>query len=170
LPLHDDSVDGARSDRVFQYVADARVAVAELKRVTRSGGTVVVADTDWGASMFDSDDLELSTRIDEAWTRTRPNGRAGRRLFGLFVRAGYRDVRVFPHNVAITDISDRSDTPSVASMYRERIIPGFAGQAVEAGAVTPEEASRWIALQSAAADDGRFFRFLAMFVVVGRVP
>jgi class 3 adenylate cyclase/SAM-dependent methyltransferase len=170
LPLDNNSVDGACSDRVFQYLADPPVAVGELMRVTRPGGWVVVADTDWGASMFDCDDLELTARIDDAWTATRASGRIGRRLFGLFVRAGFHHVQVFPHNVAVTDISDGGPSPAVASMYRDQIIAGLAAQALEAGAVTAEEASRWVALQNAAVRDGRFFRFLAMFVVAGQVP
>jgi len=170
LPLDDDSVDGARSDRVFQYLADPRVAVGELMRVTRPGGLVVVADTDWGASMFDCDDLDLTARIDNAWTATRPSGRIGRRLFGLFVQAGFGDVRVFPHNVAVTDISNYEGSPGVATVYRDQIIASLAAQAVEAGAVTAQEASRWVALQNAAVREGRFFRFLAMFVVAGHVP
>jgi SAM-dependent methyltransferase len=170
LPLDDNTVDGVRSDRVFQYVADPRRAVGELMRVTRPGGLVVVADTDWGASVFDCDDLELTARIDDAWTATRPSGRIGRRLFGLFVRAGFGQVRVFPHNVAVTDISDYEGSTSVASMYRDQVIPGLASQAVEAGSVTAEEASRWVALQNEAVREGHFFRFLAMFVVAGQVP
>jgi SAM-dependent methyltransferase len=170
LPLEDDSVDGARSDRVFQYLTDPQVGIAELRRVTRPGGIVVVADTDWGASVFDCDDLELSARIDAAWTATRPNGRIGRRLFGLFVRAGFDDVRVFAHNMVVTEASDLGTAPVSTSLYHARIIPSLAAQAVEAGAVTAAEASRWVALQNAAVRDGRFFRFLAMFVVAGRVP
>lgn len=167
LPLDDDSVDGACGDRVFQYLTDPAKAVRELGRVTRSAGTIVVADTDWGASVFDCDDLDLSERIDRAWTATRPSGTIGRRLYGLFVRAGLQDVRVVPHTVAVTDLAGDA---VVGPMYREQVIQGLAAQAVEAEAVTAEEASRWIALQHAAAEEGRFFRFLAIFIVAGHVP
>lgn len=171
LPLDDNGVDGVRSDRVFQYLADPARAMRELRRVTRPGGTVVVADTDWGTSVFDCEDLALSVRIDDAWTNTRPSGRVGRQLFGLFVRAGLRDVHVFPHCVAFTATpSSPEDSADLVSQFGESILRAFAGQAIEAGAVTAEEASRWLALQHAAAADGRFLRFLAMFVVAGRVP
>ncbi len=165
LQLPDRSVDGARSDRVFQYLADPPRALRELVRVTRPAGMIVVADTDWGVSVHDCDDLELSERVDRAWTQTRPSGQIGRRLYGLFVRAGLENVQVVPHTTAITDLS--SDW---LSYYRDTLIPGQAAQAVEAGAVTAEEASRWIALQNAADAAGHFFRFLAIFIVAGRVP
>jgi class 3 adenylate cyclase/SAM-dependent methyltransferase len=167
LPVDDNRVDGGRSDRVFQYLTDPARALAELRRVTHPGGVVVVADTDWGASVFDCEDLDLSVRIDNAWTVTRPSGRVGRQLFGLFVRAGFDDVRVFPHSSA--NVVRPDGGPDLAS-FGEAVLQAFASQAAEVGAVTAEEASRWLALQRAAASEGRFLRFLAMFVVAGRVP
>jgi SAM-dependent methyltransferase len=167
LPLDDDHADAARADRVFQYVADPRSAMRELVRVTRPGGLVVVADTDWGASTFDCDDLELGARIDAAWMRTRASGRVGRQLYGLFVRAGLEDVRVEPHVLADTAAVE---TDGFASLYRPELLRGLAAQAVETGAVSAAEAARWVAMQDLASAQGRYFRFLAMFVAVGRVP
>ena len=165
LPLDENSVDGACSERVFQYLTDPARGVRELVRVTRPAGTIVIGEPDWGATMFDCDDLALSDRIDRAWTQTRPSGNIGRQLYGLFVRAGLENVSVLTHTAAVTDLSD----PVAGSLHRDRIIPGMAAQAVEAGAVTAQEASRWIDLQHAADQDGRFFRFFVMFIVAGRV-
>ena len=171
LPLEDHCVDGVQVNRVLQYVTDPAQAVRELMRVTRPGGVVVVADTDWGASVFDCDDLELSVRLDDAWTATRPSGRIGRQLYGLFAQAGLREVRVFPHNIAVTDVAPGTgDTTWLAPGFPDAYLSTFAAQAVEAGAVTAEEASRWVTLQRAAGAEHRFFRFLAMFVVTGRTP
>ena len=170
LPLEDHCVDGVQVDRVLQYVADPARAVRELMRVTRPGGVVVVADTDWGASVYDCDDLELSTRVDDAWTATRPSGRIGRQLYGLFAQAGLREVRVFPHNIAVTDVAPGTGDTTEHARFLGAYLSTFAAQAVEAGAVTAEEASRWVTLQRAAGAEHRFFRFLAMFVVTGRTP
>jgi len=170
LPFDDESVDGARSDRVLQYVADAPRVVHELRRITRPGGVVAVADTDWGVSMFDCDDLDLGARVEQAWTSTRASGTIGRRLYGLFVRAGFEDVEVFAHAGVVTDIGEWAGDQASATLYRDSILPGMAAQAVDAGTVTAEEASRWIALQREAIREQRFLRFVVMFVVAGRVP
>lgn len=174
LPLEDHSVDGVRVDRVLQYVADPGRAIRELARVTRPDGIVVAADTDWRASVFDCDDLELTERVEDAWAATRAHGRIGSQLYGLFVRAGLRDVRVFPHNIAHTQTYPGAAGPTRRAPeypeYPADIIAAFAAQAVEAGAVTAAEASQWIALQDTAADEHRFFRFVAMFVVTGHTP
>ena len=47
LPFEDASFDGAWADRVFQHLADPEPALAELVRVTRPGGRIVVADPDY---------------------------------------------------------------------------------------------------------------------------
>ena len=51
LLLDDDSVDGARSDRVFQIPTDPALAVRELARVTRPGGASSLP-TPTGAAIF----------------------------------------------------------------------------------------------------------------------
>jgi class 3 adenylate cyclase/ubiquinone/menaquinone biosynthesis C-methylase UbiE len=160
LPFDDDAFDGARSDRTFQYLSDPLRAVRELARVTRPGGRIVVSDTDWETAVFDHDDIELTARINRAWTDTRASGRIGHQLHGLFLRAGLLDVTVAAHTNVVTTIDDLYET----------IIDSLASQAVAATAVTESEASRWKASIEAADREGRFFRALTMFVVYGRVP
>jgi len=46
LPFPDGGFGAVRADRVVQHVGDPLTAVAEMVRVTRSGGRVVVADPD----------------------------------------------------------------------------------------------------------------------------
>jgi SAM-dependent methyltransferase len=46
LPFAGGGFGAVRADRVVQHVADPAAAVAEMVRVTRSGGRVVVADAD----------------------------------------------------------------------------------------------------------------------------
>jgi len=47
LPYPDSSFDAAVSTQVYEYVADIPQALAELYRVIRPGGRVVVLDTDY---------------------------------------------------------------------------------------------------------------------------
>src|SRR5262249_17528085 len=44
LPFPDDSFDAARSERVFQHLADPAVALREMGRVTRPGRRVVLTE------------------------------------------------------------------------------------------------------------------------------
>ena len=46
LPFRNASFDASRSDRVFQHLHEPERAVRELRRVTRPGGWVVLAESD----------------------------------------------------------------------------------------------------------------------------
>lgn len=53
LPLADESVAGIRADRVVQHVDDPGRVLAEVVRVVRPGGRVVLADPDQGTLAID---------------------------------------------------------------------------------------------------------------------
>jgi len=48
LDFDDATFDGVICERVFQHLDRPRAALAELVRVTRPGGQIIVVDTDWG--------------------------------------------------------------------------------------------------------------------------
>src|SRR5438477_598166 len=53
LDFPDVHFDAVRCERVLQYLAEPDAAVAELARVTRSGGRVCLVDTDWESVAVD---------------------------------------------------------------------------------------------------------------------
>jgi arsenite methyltransferase len=55
LPYPDCSFDAAVSTQVYEYVVDIPVVLAELHRVVRPGGRVVVLDTDYGSLVIHSE-------------------------------------------------------------------------------------------------------------------
>ena len=62
LPFADSSFDGCWADRVFQHLSDPDAALAEMVRVTRPGGRIVVADPDYDTQVVDVPDQELARR------------------------------------------------------------------------------------------------------------
>jgi class 3 adenylate cyclase/2-polyprenyl-3-methyl-5-hydroxy-6-metoxy-1,4-benzoquinol methylase len=61
--LADGRCDAVRCERVVQHIGDVGALVDEARRITRPGGTVVLADTDWGSLMIHPGDPELVRRI-----------------------------------------------------------------------------------------------------------
>ena len=57
LPLDDDSVDRAVSLQVFEYLTDIPTALAEIRRVLRPGGRLVVGDNHWDSWVWHSASL-----------------------------------------------------------------------------------------------------------------
>jgi len=103
LPLADSSVDVAWCRFVFEYLSEPRKALAELIRVTRPGGKVVVGDLD-GNGVFHyplPDSLAAASQKLEAALKGRFDPFAGRKLYSLFSGAGLTNIRVriMPYNV-----------------------------------------------------------------------
>src|SRR5581483_1187582 len=99
LDVPDGAFDAARAERVLLHVPDAAAAVAEMARVTRPGGRVVVFDLDVGMVALDHPDLTTTRRIMDALTDRVNNGCIGRQLPRLFRQAGLREVEVEPTSV-----------------------------------------------------------------------
>jgi SAM-dependent methyltransferase len=59
VPFTDESVDAVLCERVFQYLARPEHAIAEIARVLRPGGRVVLIDSDWSTLTLYPGDLEV---------------------------------------------------------------------------------------------------------------
>ena len=160
LPFATDSFDAARSERMFQHLADPgpALALAELRRVTRPGGRIVVADTDWGTLSVDLDDVELERRIVRLHVSRFWNGFAGRRLPRLFVTQGLAptDVETFVVHLELPALLD--------------LLAGTEQYALATGAVTPHEWRRWRQSLWLADAAGAHFAQLNIVLVAGTVP
>ena len=86
--------DSVRIERVLQHVGDAAAFLKEAKRITRPGGRVVVADTDWGSLMIRPGNRDLIRRF-KAAMETGPMAEpwAGRLLHGALLDSGLLDVK-----------------------------------------------------------------------------
>jgi ubiquinone/menaquinone biosynthesis C-methylase UbiE len=104
LPFADASFDSCRSERLFQHLPHAEAALAEMVRVTKPGGWVVVLDTDWGSMSADTPEVDVERRLARAKAERRTtNGYSGRRLYGLSRRLGLADVSVEVLPTVFTD-------------------------------------------------------------------
>src|SRR5262249_50798823 len=63
LPYPDNTFDSCRSERVFQHLEQPEQALAELVRVTKPGGWVVIADADWASMTYFSTLPELEWKL-----------------------------------------------------------------------------------------------------------
>jgi SAM-dependent methyltransferase len=160
LDLGDRSVDGAYSERVFQHLQDPATAMAELVRVTKPGGRIVVVDTDWGMHAIEGADPALTDRVISAWADNAANGRSGRRLPVLFAAAGVPNPVVIAETLVSID-ADRPLRPPFTLM---------ADVAERSGALDPGDADAWLAQLVEASGDGRFFWAVTMFAAAGSRP
>jgi ubiquinone/menaquinone biosynthesis C-methylase UbiE len=155
LELDDAAFDGAVSERVFQHLSRPDVALAEMVRVTKPGGRIVVVDTDWGMHAVHGADPRLTARIVDSWAQSAVNPWSGRRLPALFAAAGMPEPVVVAETFTTTD-PRRVARPPIANMA-----------AVAAGtrAVGADDADAWLAQLADAATRGELFWAVTMFAV-----
>ncbi len=161
LDLPDGSFDGAYSERVFQHLDRPEVALAALVRVTRPGGRIAVIDSDWGMHAIHGADPQLTNRVITCWADQIPNGWSGRRLPGLFAATGMTDACINADTLTVRDARLPAMEPFAT----------MASVAQGTGALTDDEARRWLQQLAQASTAGSFFWAITLFLVVGtRVP
>ncbi|MCW0216474.1 MAG: methyltransferase domain-containing protein [Pseudonocardia sp.] len=90
LPYADGAFDAAVATQVYEYVADIPAALAELRRVVRPGGRVLLLDTDWDSVVWHTADRERHRRIMAVWDGHLADPHLPCTLPGELRRAGLR--------------------------------------------------------------------------------
>ena len=160
LPFPDDHFDAVRAERVFQHLDDPARALAEMLRVTRKGGRVLVMDADHSQHGI-SLETDLQCRVYEASRATLmgmiTNPRIGTRLRGLFVRAGLADI-----DQAVRVLEMRLGDYVHAAFLQDRL-----ESAVADGEISTDEARQFLAELEAQERDGAFLANAVGYSVVG---
>jgi ubiquinone/menaquinone biosynthesis C-methylase UbiE len=160
IPFATGYFDSCRSERLFQHLLDPKAVLAEMARVTKKDGWVVVLDTDWGSCAVDTPEVEIERRLMRFFVdETFHNGYSGRRLYRIFKEQGLADVafELFPltsTNYALTRLILSLDDKEP--------------QALAAKIVTEDELRRWHESLEQADAEGLFFSYGCMMLVFGR--
>lgn len=147
-----------RADKVFHELADPARALAEARRVLAPGGRIVLVGQDWDTLVIDSDDPALTRTIVHARADLVSSPRAARRYRNLLLDAGFDDVTA----------EIRTDVFTGPEMLP--LLTGLSRAARSAGAVTSEQADRWLTEQRARAETDRLFLALPMFIAAATAP
>jgi ubiquinone/menaquinone biosynthesis C-methylase UbiE len=160
LPFETDYFDSCRSERLFQHLLNPAQALSEMARVTKPGGWVVVADSDWGSLSTDSDESDIERRLARFLAESfLHNGYSGRKLYRLFKQQNLADIsfEVFP--VA---------TPNYALARQGTQAERIEQAALKAGAITSEELLRWQTGLEQADSEGTYFCSVNVMLFAGR--
>jgi arsenite methyltransferase len=149
LPLPDGACDAAISVQVLEYVPDHRAALAELHRLVRPGGRVVLWDVDWSTVSWHSEDPARMDRVLAAWDGHLAHRCLPRVLAGSLGGAGFTDVHMEGHTFATAEL-----TPDA---YGGAIIPVILDYVSGVDGVGPGEAEAWVAEQRDLDRRGAFF-------------
>ena len=159
LPAEDAAYDAAFGARLLLHVADPAPVVAEMARVVKPGGRVVLMDWDFETVTVSHPDRELTRRLLH-WRCDHHSGDnwSGRRLLGYALAAGLRDVIVIP----VTTVARDEAAALTGSVFRAAEV------ARDGGAITLAEHDAWTGELRRQLAEGRFLASITYFVVRGR--
>ncbi len=158
LEFPDDSFDAVRAERVLIHVPDPGKVLAEMVRVTRPGGRVVVIDVDFDLCVLDLPDAELTRRAVHGMCDSMASGQIARQLPRLFRACGLGDLKVDCRFVPFTD--------DIIAL----LIPGSLAGAVAAGTLDKDDAEAcWEAVEATMRDGDGLCGF-PFFIVSGTKP
>jgi ubiquinone/menaquinone biosynthesis C-methylase UbiE len=161
LPFESHRFDACRSERLLQHVHHPEQAVAEMVRITRPGGWIVVVDADWGTLSIDTAEVDLERRLVRCEADAHTNGYAGRQLYRFLRRQQLTDIIIELVPLYFTDYPLAEQVIGPAALAQE---------ALRRGVITAEEAHRWTASLAQADAEGVFFASMHGVPIAGCKP
>jgi ubiquinone/menaquinone biosynthesis C-methylase UbiE len=158
LTFEDASFDVCRAERVFLYLENPAMAIAEMARVTRRGGHVIVFDFDYGTRFIDSDFAPMTRHIEALLAGDPRNPAIGRELPHLMRKAKLKVDTIEP----VTLLS----TVAIA----RRVYAAALARGVKTGVFTAVDVEAWWREQEAMEQDGRFYHAQHGYIVAASKP
>jgi SAM-dependent methyltransferase len=157
LPAGD--LDAAVSTQVHEYVADMPAAMAELHRVLRPGGRLLMLDTDWRSLVWHCGDQALMDRVLKVWDGHLHDPHLPARLGPLLRAAGFevRRVEVFPMLSPVWQ-------PVSYAAGIIRSVRDYALRHGESAGLSANDVARWWEDQQALIAKGEFFFSLNRYI------
>ena len=121
LPVADADFDRALSVQVLEYVSDIPAALAELKRVLRPGGRLLLWDVDWATVSWHSEDPARMQRFLAAWDEHLSDPTLPRTLSAQLRAAGFEDVELTGHAFATDDVAAETYAGGVMKLMADYV-------------------------------------------------
>ena len=152
LDFPDGAFDAAVSTQVHEYVADVPRSLAELRRVLKPGGRLLILDTDWRSLVWHSSDEGRMARVLEVWDGHLVDPHLPARLGPLLQAAGFGEPQV--EIVPMLSPRWRQDSYAAAIM---RSIRDYVQRRGPGQGLPETEVEAWWADQQALIAGGAFF-------------
>jgi SAM-dependent methyltransferase len=159
LPFPEATFDGTCADRTFQHLLDPERALAEMVRVCRSAGRVVVVDPDYDTQAMEFPDQRLASSVLRYRAeRMIRNGTIAHRMSAMFRDAGLRSVQVDPLTLTVRDPTAIDNVMGLRTWARTAAANEF---------ISAEDADRWERLFDETVRSGKFLYEVTFFVTSG---
>jgi SAM-dependent methyltransferase len=165
LPFDDASFDAVLCVNVLEAVEDRERALAELCRVLRPQGRVLVAHDDHESAVYVCQDRTLGQRIVHAYAEgtfkhyRASDGQLGRRLWALFCNAGFQEAELLVLPLVET---------KYAAPHMGWTLAQFPLSFVSGSGLTQEDLDRWRSDLTERAAENEYLYCINLYVCSGR--
>ena len=158
LPLEDGGCDAGLCVQVLEYVDDPTAPLAEMHRVLRAGGRLVVWDVDWSTVSIHSAVPARAERVLRAWDGHLAHPALPRTLTARLRAAGFHDVRMEGHAFVTADF-----TPDA---YGVSTLPLIERYVVGQSRTATDDVRSWMTEMRELGERGEFFFACIQFCFV----
>jgi len=158
LPFPDETFDAATAVRLLLHVNHPRDVVAEMVRIARPGGRVILADWDFETVAVDHSNRDLTRRLLN-WRTDHHGGNnwSGRQLLGHACSTGLKNIT----STTVVTIATGEEAALTQSLWRAAEV------ALQDGCISKEEHKTWIDELKERISNGCFFASIVYFIVKG---
>jgi arsenite methyltransferase len=146
--------------QVLEYVADIAGALAEMRRVLRPGGRLLVLDTDWDSLVWHAPDEVLMARVLAAWDEHLADPHLPRTLGRSLREAGFE-----AGPPTVLPLLNAGDPHDCFSGFLLGLVAAFV---VDRNGLTSQEVEGWAESMRALSED--WFFSLNRYVFLARCP
>ena len=161
LPFNEANFDAVLSTQTFEYLPNVGAALGEIFRVLKSGGRVLIHDTEWDAWAWHSSDRARMNRIMEVWDKHLADPHLPQTLGSKLTAAGFRDVDIEP----LVHVETTYDPASMSA-----ILIKFVGGYVTSQGVPDSVATAWADDLRALGSRGEYFFSSNEYIFTGVKP
>lgn len=150
LPFNDETFDAVVSTQVYEYVPDMGAALQEAARVLKSGGRILILDTDWDSLVWSTHDPGRMKRVVSVWDEHLHDPHLPTTLGKRLRESGLR--------VYLCEVIPIVNTTFHPNCYSHGISYAIRNFVSDRGGVSSEEANAWHAeFTELQAEDAYFF-------------
>lgn len=159
LPFQAGSIGGVRAERLTQHIEELDALFAEINRILKPGGALMVVETDWKSLVFYNGDGHTEGRINDYLTYTKvKNGMVARKLFHYFRSWNFTGVSLKIHPFILNSYSD-----ACKYLWIDRILDEMISQNL----LSKEESEKFVNDQYEAEELGGFRCSINMILISG---
>ncbi len=162
LPFSDWAFDGVRGERLFMHLSDGLTVLAEMRRVTKPQGWIVVAETDWNSLSMATSEPTISHKLSQLRVQQYlMNGYSAQQLYGQFSAIELQAIRIDMMPIVTTNIGLFRFLTKMDELEE---------LAIHQHALTSKEAAAWDADQRVFKQGKPFWGSVNVLIVSGQVP